>query len=193
MYFGIEGIDTAGKSTQLELLKREYPDALFIKEPGFTSIGGKIRQLLLEEEPTPLCELFLFLADRAETIGREVAPSLQRGRAVFSDRTLISGIAYGKGLLPREELIHLNRIATGNIFPDGIILLKLDRETLRQRLEGKSRDRIEERGIEYLLNVQREMEEVTRELGIPLYPIDGTQPVPKVYREIKRVIDGFLG
>ena len=46
MYIAIEGIDTAGKSTQIELLKKEFKDFLFIKEPGFTPLGEKLREII---------------------------------------------------------------------------------------------------------------------------------------------------
>ena len=67
MYVVIEGIDTAGKSTQLEILKQKYPEAIFTKEPGGTEIGTKIREMVLNgEAKSKVAEMFLFLADRAE-------------------------------------------------------------------------------------------------------------------------------
>ena len=67
MYVVIEGIDTAGKSTQLEILKNKFPNAIFTKEPGGTALGIKLREMILNGEPSSkTAEMFLFLADRAE-------------------------------------------------------------------------------------------------------------------------------
>jgi len=67
MYVILEGIDTAGKSTQLNILKQKYQDAIFTKEPGGTKIGNKIRDMVLGgEAKSKVAEMFLFLADRAE-------------------------------------------------------------------------------------------------------------------------------
>jgi len=69
MYLAIEGIDTAGKSTQLDILNQKYKEAIFIKEPGGTKLGSKIRSIVLEgEASSKLAEMFLFLADRSELI-----------------------------------------------------------------------------------------------------------------------------
>ena len=67
MYVLLEGIDTAGKSTQLEILKEKYNDAIFTKEPGGTELGLKLRDMVLGgEAKSKVAEMFLFLADRAE-------------------------------------------------------------------------------------------------------------------------------
>ena len=69
MYAVIEGIDTAGKSTQLELLKEKLPYAIFTKEPGGTPLGIKLRNMALDgEAKSKIAEMFLFMADRAEHI-----------------------------------------------------------------------------------------------------------------------------
>ena len=69
MYVVVEGIDTAGKSTQLDLLQKKYSNAVFTKEPGGTDIGIKLRAMALNgEAKSPIAEMFLFLADRAEHI-----------------------------------------------------------------------------------------------------------------------------
>jgi len=90
MYIAIEGIDTAGKSTQIELLKKEFKDFLFIKEPGFTDFGKKIREIIFKDNISKKAELFLFLADRAETI--EIIKQ-NFNKTIISDRSVISGIA----------------------------------------------------------------------------------------------------
>ena len=93
MYAVIEGIDTAGKSTQLEILSKKYSDAIFTKEPGGTEVGLKLREMALNgEAKSKIAEMFLFLADRAEHIEEIIKPNSEN--MVISDRSVISGIAY---------------------------------------------------------------------------------------------------
>jgi dTMP kinase len=136
MYIAIEGIDTAGKSTQIELLKKEI-DAIFIKEPGFTPLGKKIREILLNDEISKKAELFLFLADRAESIEKVVKPNYNR--LIISDRSVISGIAYGMEWFDFDMLVNLNRFATDSIFPQFVIILKLSQKELIRRLNLKKK------------------------------------------------------
>ena len=152
MYVVIEGIDTAGKSTQLDILKQNYPKAIFTKEPGGTPIGQQLRSMVLNgEAKSKVAEMFLFLADRAEHIEEIINPNKEN--MVISDRSMISGVAYASSM-PLEIVITLNLIATSNTLPSHVILLELSPEVLKYRLSQKENDSIESRGIEYLLNIQ---------------------------------------
>ena len=89
LYLALEGIDTCGKSTQIELLKRRFPRAIFTKEPGGSVLGKELRDILLHGNITSKkAEFLLFLSDRAEHIERVIAPRL--GNLIISDRSLIS-------------------------------------------------------------------------------------------------------
>ena len=190
MYIAIEGIDTAGKSTQIDLLKNEYENILFIKEPGFTTFGEKIRQIIFHDDISKKAELFLFLSDRAETIEKAVKPNLKR--PIISDRSVISGIAYAMEFFDFNMLVNLNRFATDGIFPQYVIILKLDKKTLQNRLSQKSHDNIEKRGIDYLLNIQDNMVEVCNRLEIPYILIDASGSIDEINFRIKKVISGFM-
>ena len=75
MYIAIEGIDTCGKSTQIEILKNKYPEFVFTKEPGGTNIGHTIRSIALNTHELDVrCRMFLFLADRAEHMQKIIIP-----------------------------------------------------------------------------------------------------------------------
>ena len=141
MYIAFEGIDTAGKSTQINLLKQVYKDALFIKEPGQTNIGKQLREMIFKDNISKKTELFLFLADRSETIETIIKPN--KDKMIISDRSLISGIAYGLEFFNLLELEMFNSFATDKIYPDLVIILKLDKDTLQKRLSIKSHDNIE--------------------------------------------------
>ena len=191
MYIAIEGIDTAGKSTQIELLKKEFDNILFIKEPGFTHFGEKIRNIIFNDNISKKTELFLFLADRAETIEKIVKPNLNKH--ILTDRSVVSGIAYAMEFFDFNMLVNLNKFATDSIFPEYVIILKLDKNTLQYRLSQKTHDNIEKRGIDYLLNIQDNMLEVCNRLEIPYLLLDASKPVEEINFRIKKVISEFMG
>ena len=186
MYIAIEGIDTAGKSTQIELLKNEFNDFLFIKEPGFTPLGEKLRNIIFNDVICKKSELFLFLADRAETVEKVIKPNINKN--IITDRSVISGIAYAMEFFEFNMLVNLNKFATNSIFPQKVIILKLDKETLISRLSNKTHDNIEKRGIDYLLKIQDNMIEVCNRLEIPYILLDASNSIEEVNFRIKKVI-----
>ncbi|TLS98823.1 dTMP kinase [Aliarcobacter cibarius] len=186
MYVVLEGIDTAGKSTQLQLLKDKFPSAVFTKEPGGTKLGIKLREMILNGEANSnLAEMFMFLADRAEHTKEVILKN--KNELVISDRSFISGIAYA---LDEEidKLIELNRLATSNNFPQKVILLELSKEELEKRLSQKQNDSIEKRGIEYLLNIQKRLKETILKLNISYKFIDASLNI----NEIEKIIEDFI-
>ena len=189
MYLVLEGIDTAGKSTQMEALRALFPEALFTKEPGGTPAGERIRELILETGVrSERAELLLFLADRSEHIEEIIIPN--RSKVIISDRSVISGMAYAmvKQAFAPDELLRLNRFATGGIQPDFAVILHLREAELVRRLGTKRRDTIESRGTEYLLAIQDELERAAWLLGIPTLVIDAGLDVETITDQIKEII-----
>ena len=187
MYIAFEGIDTCGKTTQIELLKKEYPNALFVKEPGFTNLGKKLRKIIFEDDISKKSELFLFLADRAELIEKVIKPNLNR--LIISDRSVISGIAYAMEYFDFDMLVNLNRFATDSLFPHFVIILKIDENTLKNRLSQKEHDNIEKRGIDYLLKIQENIITVCNRLEIPYLLINANPSIKEINFRIKKAID----
>jgi len=190
MYIALEGIDTAGKSTQIELLKKDFPEAIFIKEPGFTEIGKKLREIIFHENISKKTELFLFLADRAETIEKVVKPNYNK--LIISDRSVISGIAYAMEWFDFDMLVNLNKFATDSIFPNYVIILKLEKEELQKRLNQKEHDNIEKRGIDYLLKIQQNIINTCNRLEIPYLLLDASKSVEEINFRIKKAISGLI-
>lgn len=189
MYLVLEGIDTAGKSTQMTALRSLFPEAVFTKEPGGTPTGMQIRTLLLETGvKSERAELLLFLADRSEHIEEIIIPN--RSHMIVSDRSVISGMAYAmvKHSFSTEELLQLNHFATSGISPDYAVILKLSEAELMRRLGAKSHDAIEARGTEYLLAIQDELEHAAKLLGIPTLFIDAALDVDVITEQIKEII-----
>jgi len=193
MYVVIEGIDTAGKSTQLEILKQKYPEAIFTKEPGGTQIGLKIREMVLNgEAKSKVAEMFLFLADRAEHSYEIVKQNPDE--IIISDRGFLSGIAYAK-TAPIEIAISLNIMALNGAMPDKIIILELSKEELEFRLSQKEQDSIEQRGSKYLLDIQSRMVEAINMINtmgskqIELLIIDAKKPIDTIASEIQNFLE----
>jgi len=106
MYIAIEGIDTSGKSTQIQELEKYFQEAIITKEPGATEIGKEIREIVLNAKAkSKKAEFLLFLADRAEHVEEVVEPNL--GKMIISDRSAVSGVAYAlvQKVISEKDLI----------------------------------------------------------------------------------------
>ncbi|MDD2789292.1 MAG: dTMP kinase [Sulfurimonas sp.] len=185
MYFTIEGIDTAGKSTQIAALSSHFPDAIITKEPGATAIGKEIREMVLSAKTqSKKAEFLLFLADRAEHIKEVIEPNLDK--LIISDRSVVSGVAYAliQGDISETEIVHLNKFATNGIYPQKVFLLKLTQKELAFRLSQKELDGIELRGSEYLLKIQEALIKAAHLLDIELVEIDATQTREAITQQI---------
>lgn len=186
MYIAIEGIDTAGKSTQISALSKNFPNAVLTKEPGATDIGIEIREMVLSARAkSKKAEFLLFLADRAEHIKEVIEPNIDT-QMIISDRSAVSGVAYAlvQGEIDKKELVELNNFATNGIYPEKVFLLRLTKKELEYRLSQKELDGIELRGSAYLLSIQDAIIEATNLLGIELVEIDATQSRDAITQEI---------
>ena len=191
MYVIFEGIDGAGKSTQIARLAAAYPQAIVTKEPGGTKLGENLREILLKENDLDKrAEILLFLADRAEHFGKIIKPNLDK--MILSDRGFVSGMAYALagGNFSFEELLSLNKFALQGNFPQKIVFFKADESTLRSRLNSRAQmDGIEARGFGYLLRVQDAMEEILQKLGVRYVTIDAAWDEEKITNLIKEFIN----
>ena len=191
MYILFEGIDGAGKSTQIARLAAAYPQAIVTKEPGGTKVGENLREILLKENDLDKrAEILLFLADRAEHFAKIIKPNLDK--MILSDRGFVSGMAYALagGNFSFEELLSLNKFALQGNFPQKIVFFKADESTLRSRLNSRAQiDGIEARGFGYLLKVQDAMEEILQKLGVRYVTIDAAWDEEKITNLIKEFIN----
>lgn len=153
-----EGIEGAGKTTQIRLLAERLAakgiTARGVREPGGTPVGDDIREILLhpEKEITDATEAFLFMASRAELVARELLPALDEGSVILVDRFFLSTYAYqvaGRGL-PEPEIRAANRLATGGLVPDLTLLLDVSASQGLGRADARgARDRIEKSGDDF--------------------------------------------
>ena len=185
MYILFEGIDTCGKSTQIDLIADKHPDAIVTHEPGGTAFGKKAREILLADSlASKRAELLLFLADRAEHYQEIIAPN--KDKTIISDRGFLSGIGYAlaNGDFDFAELVSLNKFALEGHFPDKVVLFLTTMETLEERTSAKTLDGIELRGLEYLINVQNKMKESLEKLDIDYLEVDATDTIENIHQKI---------
>lgn len=166
MFVTFEGIDGAGKSTQVELLaaflRGRGRSVVVAREPGGTPLGERIRELLLDgAEISPRAEASLFAAARAELVERVVKPALEGGADVILDRYLDSSLAYqGARGLDLGRLHDWNLSMVQEIVPDRTFLLSLPAEDASLRASGPP-DRMERESLVF----RRTVEEAYRELA----------------------------
>jgi dTMP kinase len=157
LLIAFEGGEGSGKTTQARLISiwlRELGyDVVTTHEPGATKIGMRLRALLLDTAHTgmsPHAEALMYAADRAEHVASVIAPALDRGAIVITDRYVDSSLAYqGAGRkLAVEDIAGFNRWATGGRTPDLTVLLDMDPVAgLRRRV--RSADRLEAEPAEF--------------------------------------------
>jgi dTMP kinase len=158
-FISFEGIEGCGKSTQARSLGASlrglgHPVVL-TQEPGGTEIGLRIRELVLGERGhglSPVAELLLFFADRAQHVAQRVRPALAEGSVVISDRYADSSRAYqgiGRGLDP-QGLEAALLLATGGLTPDLTLLIDVPVEVGLGRVRARGRsDRLESEALAF--------------------------------------------
>jgi dTMP kinase len=167
MFISLEGIDGSGKTTQAKRLAEALGEgALLVREPGGTVAGERIRDLLKDPELQlePLAELLLFCAARAQLVDEVIRPRREAGEDVVCDRFSDSSVAYqgvarGLGAERVEEICDL---ATGGVWPDLTILLRIDPDRATKRIGRRKADRFEGEGVELQRRVAEGYEEVAR-------------------------------
>lgn len=203
-----EGGEGAGKSTQLRRLAARLEGAgvrhRVFREPGGTSAGDRIRDILLHTDAplAPTTEAALFIASRAELVATEVQPALERGEHVLLDRFLLSTYAYqvhGRGL-DEADVRAANHLATGGLVPDLTLLLTLPvADGLARAGARGATDRMERADREFHERVARAFglfatdawQATHRESG-PIVEVSADGDVEAVEAEIARVIGARL-
>ena len=166
MFITFEGMDGAGKSTQIDLLcnhlKSKGYDVVLTREPGGTEVCEKIRNILLGKENmgmNSMCEALLYAASRAEHVDKVIKPALKQGKIVICDRFVHSSIAYqGYGReLGKDVVASINDGAVAGAYPDLTFFLMLPAENVHSRLNntGKDLDRLEKEGVNFFERVHQ--------------------------------------
>lgn len=159
LFITLEGGDGVGKSTQAALLeawlREQGQTVLRTREPGGTEVGQELRQIVLHHPGhiAPRAEALIYAADRAHHISTLVRPALDRGEIVLQDRYFDSSVAYqGAGrVLDATEVRDLSLWAAEGLLPDLTVLLDLDEDAARARLDAADKpfDRLEAEAGEF--------------------------------------------
>lgn len=204
-----EGLDGAGKTTQIELLGRwlKKRDIRFIqtREPGGTALGKEIRQLLLyrpELAIAPLAEAFLFQADRAQHFATLVLPTLATGTHVITDRCFDSSIAYqGAARSIGPELVEqLSLLAVQGQVPNLTILLDLDPAQVSSRTdvaldEQGRRDqqsRFDLEAEQFHRRLRQAFLDLAQKYPARIKTIDASQPAENIHEKIVALVEPLL-
>ena len=172
----IEGIDGCGKTTQINELSKWLPKSGLIKkksklittrEPGGSILGDKLRKLILDNKnkPSPLAELLLYSADRAEHISKIISPALNNNDWVISDRFSDSTLAYqGYGRdINLETIKNIESIVCQGQYPDLTFFLEISPEESILRRKHEIPDRIESEGFKFLEKVNKGFKLIAKE------------------------------
>jgi dTMP kinase len=185
MFITFEGIDRSGKTTQAKLLADALGDqALLVREPGGTPAAEHIRELVKEDELSPIAETLLFSAARADLIERVIRPALDAGKTVIGDRYVDSTVAYQGGArgLGIDRVEDLNRWLTGDLWPEVTFLLDVDPAMASER--SGQLDRFEREGEPLQRAVAAAYDELAQRHPERYVRIDGTRPVEDVHRDV---------
>lgn len=186
----LDGPDGAGKTTQVLLLARaltEYDIANeVVFEPGYTPLGRKIRVLVLDPEVdiSPLAQVFLFNADRAQ-LHEHIRTQLASGTWIVSDRSWLSTIAYQcfGGGQDIETIMQMCQLALAGVRADLLIMLNVsDEVALQRRGERAVTDRFEQEQTAFHARVKHGFLTMASELGLPI--VDGDPDAETVRQAI---------
>lgn len=199
LFVVLEGPDKSGKSTQARLLiealvARGRP-VLHTREPGGTGVAESIRKVLLDPklEVSPVAELFLYEASRAQHTAEVLLPALKEGVTVICERYTLStdvyqGLARGLGLKTTGAL---NAVATGGLTPDLTVVIAIPESEFRTRDKGRVLDRLEREDSAFHRKVRQGYRDLARHAPRTLL-LDGTRAAGDLHGEILRRVERRL-
>ena len=201
LFIVMEGPDGSGKTTQINLLEQYLKEAgyecLITREPGGTVIGEEVRELILNpeyKEMSPVTEMLLYAASRAQLVHEVIGPALEAGRIVISDSFVDSSIVY-QGIarnLGISTVAAVNAPGIGIYRPDGIFFIDLsEAEGIRRKKNQKKLDRMEQESIDFHHLVSEGYRKVLAERP-EVIKIDGGKDIDVIQKKIRNHVDELL-
>lgn len=201
LFIVMEGPDGSGKTTQINLLEQYLKEAgyecLITREPGGTVIGEEVRELILNpeyKEMSPVTEMLLYAASRAQLVHEVIGPALEAGRIVISDRFVDSSIVY-QGIARNigiSTVAAVNAPGIGIYRPDGIFFIDLsEAEGIRRKKNQKKLDRMEQESIDFHHLVSEGYRKVLAERP-EVIKIDGGKDIDVIQKKIRNHVDELL-
>ena len=206
IFVTFEGLDGCGKSTQMErlaqALRADGHDVVTTREPGGTPTGEKIRSVLLDSgtrQLSPLAELALMFAARAQHIEEVIVPALAAGKIVLSDRFTDSSEAYQGGgrELGSDAVLALHEVLCGGLQPDLTILMDSDvaasvararRRNVAASANGRDENRFERESQAFFGRVQAAYRAIAERETDRVVKVNARKPIPTVHAEIMRAV-----
>jgi len=199
-FITFEGVEGCGKTTQIRLMEDQFLalgyDTVSTREPGGCPIADKIRTILLDAENramSPLAELMLYDAARAQHVSEIIAPALSSGKIVLCDRFCDATIAYqsfGRGL-DRALIDGLNRLACQGVTPDLTVLIDCDPTIgltrARSRIEacsGPREERFELEALAFHERVRNGYRQLAADAPERFIIVDGSQSIAELFSAI---------
>lgn len=202
IFISMEGPDGSGKTTQIDLLRKYLEhigyEILVTREPGGTAISEAIRKIILNTEYTQMSymtEALLYASARAQLVSEVIAPALESGKAVISDRFVDSsavyqGMARGLGV---ENVYKINAFAIQGIMPDLTIHLDLPAATGLSRAKGRDAlDRMELESIEFHERVAQGYRDLAALAPDRIRTVDAAQSIEEIHLTIVGYVKGIL-
>jgi dTMP kinase len=198
-FITIDGLEGAGKSTQIDFIKKYLSDrnrdVFLTREPGGTDLGERLRVLLLDKNidaMNPDTELLLMFAARNEHVKKVIVPKLEQGVWVISDRFTDASYAYqggGRGI-PLERIGELEQWTLQDFVPDMTFLLDLDVELGLSRVEQRGeKDRFEEEHRDFFNKVREIFSNRASKYPERIKLIDASKNIDETSSQIKKILD----
>lgn len=194
-FITLEGMDGAGKSTHIpmiiELLKAKGHEVVSTREPGGTSLGERLRELLLHEPMHPETETLLMFAARREHIAQVIQPALARGACVLSDRFTDASYAYQCGAkgVAAAKINQLEQWVHGMLQPDLTLLFDVPVEVSIARLaDARSPDKFERESADFFRKIREAYLQRANENPQRFRVIDASKPLEKVAKDVEDII-----
>ena len=203
IFITFEGMDGSGKTTQMQRLAHRLRTAgrtvLVTTEPGGPPIAQKIRRIILDAanpEISPVAEVLLYFASRAQNVDEWIRPALDRGDIVISDRFTDSSQVYqgvGRGL-GIDTIQALDRIACRGLKPDLTILVDVDAESslararARNAAEPHPETRMDDQSMDFHLKVHEAYHALAAAEPQRVKIVDGHAPIDELERAIWEIV-----
>jgi len=195
LFISVEGIEGAGKTTNMNFIKSVLESSGLVvemtREPGGTPLAEEIRQLLLatrDEAVVPAAELLLMFAARVQHVEAKIKPLLSAGVCVLSDRFTDASYAYqggGRGL--DWSVIHsLERLTLNEFQPDISILLSIDAPVGMSRASSRGKlDRFEQEQLDFYERANQAYLRRVKEQPGRFLTVEATQPIAVIQEKIR--------
>lgn len=200
MFFSFDGVDGAGKSTQMERfclwLRQAGHEFVTCRDPGSTQLGERLRSILLEKSSTPIdrrAEMLLYMASRSQLVEEVIRPALDADKIVICDRYLLANIVYQghAGGLDPAMIRKVGEVAVAGLMPDATFVFDVPVAIALTRM-SRELDRMESQGTGYLEKVRAGFLTEVQYYPAPILVIDAQRDMETIQHEVREAAQVLL-